>query len=183
MKKTRNALSKRDESGSRRKGLCLNDQVTRETAEAIARDLIGFGERVLTFDAGRLHAPADVSRRFGDQKIRLWMATRTKECIRILPKSIWPDYVAVMRRETGGTLSPRAFTVLIEQAATEIKTDRSGRWKFNKELVRKATLSEGSNKSVVVVANRFWLEIWGLSAREAVQQSCLQEAKGAGVLL
>ena len=156
-------------------------QGSRLTADRVAGGLIGFGERVLSLAEMRLHVPTDVGHRIGDPLLTQWMAAIwMDECVRIMPRVLWPDYLTVMRAELGQTFPSRAFTVLIEQAATEITADRGGRWEFKKSFIEKAKLSEGINKDVVLVANRFWMEVWGRKTWEAVQCSLIQQTKHLG---
>ena len=154
----------------------------RAAVERVTRALVGLGERYMGFRDRRLHIPTDILRKIGGRPTDGWMATNwMNECVRMVPWELWSDYLNVVRAELDEKASPRAFSMLVERSALAIHPDRRGRWEIPKHLVVKAELVK-SSPEVVLVANRFWIEVWGCDTWDAMQESLMARTKAAGPL-
>ncbi len=167
-----------------------DNQVTREVevmssqesvseAEKMVGRLVGFGERFFNLDGCRLRVPRDLLNVVGGRSVP-WIAIAVEnECVRLIPRFLWCDYLSQMREEYGRSFPTRAFAVFVEQKAVKLVVDRAGRWDFKKHHIVSARLCEGTSSEVVLIANRFWVEVWGRSNWDGLMLSLRADAKNS----
>ena len=151
------------------------------SAAALEQGLFGLGPCSLQLDGFRLKAPMPVWERLaGCRKQRFIFSIQHGPRLCLVPKVVWLAYLDFVCHKVSAPTQAETLRWRLSQTAIARKMDNHHRWDIPLQLAQAAELSR-NGKAVVLVPNRFWLEVfaapvWEVYMRETLQQTPTLEA-------